>query len=148
MRAGFPDLNFSIKEQITDGDKVASRFEWTGTHHGAFLGVAATGKPVRVWGMVIDRLEPRPNQRNLHPDGHARSDDAIGCDSTARAKSKFYLNLRISCAPNSFLSYCPSITNWISFISLISVMTIACVPVRSNTVPLARTYLPTNGISS
>ncbi len=57
MRAGFPNLDFSIKEQIAEGDKVASRFEWTGTHDGAFLGVPATGKPVRVWGMVIDRLE-------------------------------------------------------------------------------------------
>ena len=56
MRAGFPDLDFSIKEQIAEGDKVASRFEWTGTHHGAFLGVPATGKSVRVWGVVIDRL--------------------------------------------------------------------------------------------
>ena len=35
-----------------------------------------------------------------------------------------------------------------SFISLISLITIACVPVRSNTIPLARTYLPTNGIST
>jgi steroid delta-isomerase-like uncharacterized protein len=56
MRAGFSDLNFSIKEQLSDGHKVASRFEWTGTHDGPFLGVAATGKPVRVWGMVIDQL--------------------------------------------------------------------------------------------
>jgi steroid delta-isomerase-like uncharacterized protein len=57
MRAGFPDLVFSIKEQIEEGDKVASRFEWTGTHHGPFFGVPATGKPVRVWGIVIDRLQ-------------------------------------------------------------------------------------------
>lgn len=57
MRAAFPDLDFSIQEQIAEGDKVASRFEWTGTHQGEFLGVPATGKPVRVWGVVIDRLE-------------------------------------------------------------------------------------------
>jgi steroid delta-isomerase-like uncharacterized protein len=57
MRSGFPDLNFAIKEQIAEGDKVASRFEWTGTHRGEFLGVPATGRPVRVWGIVIDRLE-------------------------------------------------------------------------------------------
>jgi steroid delta-isomerase-like uncharacterized protein len=57
MRAGFPDIVFSIKEQITEGDKVASRFEWTGTHKGEFLGVPATGRHVRVWGIVIDRLE-------------------------------------------------------------------------------------------
>jgi steroid delta-isomerase-like uncharacterized protein len=57
MRAGFPDLHFSVEEQIAEGDKVVSRFEWTGTHRGAFLGVAATGRRVKVWGMVIDRLE-------------------------------------------------------------------------------------------
>jgi polygalacturonase/predicted ester cyclase len=39
MRTGFPDLNFAIQEQIAEGDKVASRFEWTGTHRGEFLGV-------------------------------------------------------------------------------------------------------------
>jgi predicted ester cyclase len=49
MRAGFPDLVFTIEEQISEGDKVASRFTWTGTHRGAFLGIPATGRPVRVW---------------------------------------------------------------------------------------------------
>jgi steroid delta-isomerase-like uncharacterized protein len=57
MRTGFPDIVFSIQEQISEADKVASRFEWTGTHNGEFLGIPATGRPVRVWGMVIDRLE-------------------------------------------------------------------------------------------
>jgi steroid delta-isomerase-like uncharacterized protein len=57
MRGGFPDIVFSIQEQIAEGDKVASRFEWTGTHNGEFLGIPATGRPVRVWGIVIDRLE-------------------------------------------------------------------------------------------
>jgi steroid delta-isomerase-like uncharacterized protein len=57
MRAGFPDLVFTITEQISEGDKVASRFEWTGTHDGTFLGIPATGRHVRVWGIVFDRLE-------------------------------------------------------------------------------------------
>jgi steroid delta-isomerase-like uncharacterized protein len=57
MRAGFPDLVFSIHEQVSEGDKVVSRFEWTGTHKGEFLGIPATGRPVSVWGIVIDRLE-------------------------------------------------------------------------------------------
>jgi steroid delta-isomerase-like uncharacterized protein len=56
MRSAFPDLVFAIVEQVSEGDKVASRFEWTGTHEGAFLGVPPTGRPVRVWGMVIDRF--------------------------------------------------------------------------------------------
>ena len=56
MRAGFPDLVFTIEEQISEGDKVASRFTWTGTHKGSFLGIPPTGRAVRVWGIVIDRL--------------------------------------------------------------------------------------------
>ena len=57
MRNAFPDLNFAVEEQIAEGDKVLTRFEWTGTHRGEFLGVPATGRPVKVWGMVIDRLQ-------------------------------------------------------------------------------------------
>lgn len=53
MRAAFPDLHFFVEEQIAEGDKVLTRFEWTGTHRGEFLGVPATGRSVRVWGMVI-----------------------------------------------------------------------------------------------
>ena len=57
MRSAFPDLFFSVEEQIADGDKVLTRFEWTGTHRGEFVGIPATGHSVKVWGMVIDRLE-------------------------------------------------------------------------------------------
>jgi steroid delta-isomerase-like uncharacterized protein len=57
LRAAFPDLHWAVEEQIAEGDKVVTRFEWTGTHRGNFLGVPATGRPVKVWGMVIDRFE-------------------------------------------------------------------------------------------
>jgi steroid delta-isomerase-like uncharacterized protein len=57
MRAAFPDMHWTIEEQICEGDKVVTRFEWTGTHRAEFLGVPATGRPVKAWGMVIDRLE-------------------------------------------------------------------------------------------
>ena len=56
LRAAFPDMHWSVEEQIAEGDKVLSRFEWTGTHRAGFFGVPATGRSVRVWGMVIDRL--------------------------------------------------------------------------------------------
>jgi steroid delta-isomerase-like uncharacterized protein len=56
MKAAFPDMHWKIEEQITEGDRVMSRFVWTGTHRGPFLGIPATGKPVTVWGIVIDRL--------------------------------------------------------------------------------------------
>lgn len=56
MRAAFPDMHWSIEEQLVDADKVLTRFEWTGTHQGAFLGIPATGRHTTVWGMIIDRL--------------------------------------------------------------------------------------------
>jgi steroid delta-isomerase-like uncharacterized protein len=56
LKAAFPDMHWTIEEQIAEGDKVVSRFEWTGTHSGQFLGVPATHRPVKVWGMVIDRF--------------------------------------------------------------------------------------------
>jgi steroid delta-isomerase-like uncharacterized protein len=57
MRAAFPDMHWRIDEQLTDADRVLTRFEWTGTHGGEFLGVPATGRPIRVWGMVLDRFQ-------------------------------------------------------------------------------------------
>jgi steroid delta-isomerase-like uncharacterized protein len=57
LRAAFPDMQWTIEEQIAEGDKVLTRFDWTGTHSGPFLGVPATQRLVRVWGMVIDRFE-------------------------------------------------------------------------------------------
>jgi steroid delta-isomerase-like uncharacterized protein len=57
MRNAFPDLYFSVEEQICEDDRVLTRFEWSGTHRNDFLSVPATGRSVKVWGMVIDRLQ-------------------------------------------------------------------------------------------
>jgi steroid delta-isomerase-like uncharacterized protein len=56
MRAGFPDMNWVVEEVVAEGDTVVTRFTWTGTHRGAFLGVPATGRSVSVKGVVIDHL--------------------------------------------------------------------------------------------
>ena len=52
--SAFPDIQWSLDEQIAEGEKTVSRFAWTGTHRGEFLGIPPTGKPVRVWGVVMD----------------------------------------------------------------------------------------------
>ncbi len=57
FKTAFPDINWKVSEQICEGDKVVSRFTWTGTHRDTFLGIPATGRRVEVKGMVIDRLE-------------------------------------------------------------------------------------------
>ena len=56
MRTGFPDIHWVVEETIASGDKVVSRFKWSGTHRGDFLGIPATGRRVTVPGVVIDRL--------------------------------------------------------------------------------------------
>jgi steroid delta-isomerase-like uncharacterized protein len=57
MRVAFPDMHWTVEEQMAEGDKVLTRFVWTGTHEAEFFGVPATRRQVSVWGMVIDRLE-------------------------------------------------------------------------------------------
>jgi steroid delta-isomerase-like uncharacterized protein len=57
MKSAFPDIHWVIQETISEGDKVVTRFTWSGTHRNTFLGIPATGKPVEVKGVVIDRLE-------------------------------------------------------------------------------------------
>jgi steroid delta-isomerase-like uncharacterized protein len=51
---GFPDLRIEIEDIIAEGEKVAHRFTFYGTHRGEFLGVAATGKSVSASGMQIN----------------------------------------------------------------------------------------------
>ncbi len=56
LRAAFPDIHWVVDETVASGDKVVTRFTWTGTHRGTFLGIPATGRSVSVKGVVIDRL--------------------------------------------------------------------------------------------
>jgi len=56
VRSAFPDLHITIDEMVAEGDKVASRWTFRGTHRGEFTGIAPTGKQVTLWGMSIDRI--------------------------------------------------------------------------------------------
>lgn len=53
LYTAFPDLKHKIIEQISAGNKVVTRWEASGTHKAAFLGVAATGKKVAFTGINI-----------------------------------------------------------------------------------------------
>ncbi len=57
LRRAFPDMHWRVEEQLAEGHTVLTRFRWSGTHQGEFLGMRATNRVVRVWGMVIDRVE-------------------------------------------------------------------------------------------
>ena len=56
MRSGFPDIQWTIEDMITENDKVAVRFTMRGTHQGTFFGVPATEKPIVVQAMNFYRL--------------------------------------------------------------------------------------------
>ena len=54
--AAFPDVRWTLEEQVAEADKVMSRSTWQGTHQGPFLGIPPTGKSIRVAAWTIDRI--------------------------------------------------------------------------------------------
>ena len=57
LRGAFPDLRYALEELVAEGDVVAARFSWRGTHKGeAFLGIPPSGKAILVRGMGFYRL--------------------------------------------------------------------------------------------
>jgi steroid delta-isomerase-like uncharacterized protein len=51
VRGAFPDVVFTVEEQVAEGATVASRLTARGTHQGPYAGVPATGRPV-AWRMA------------------------------------------------------------------------------------------------
>jgi predicted ester cyclase len=56
LRRAFPDYAGTNVEQIAEGEKVANRFVFLGTHLGEFEGVTPTGKRIEFIGHSIDRV--------------------------------------------------------------------------------------------
>ncbi|MFF1355258.1 ester cyclase [Streptomyces sp. NPDC058297] len=54
-RLGF-DLEFTIDDQITEGDRVCTRWTFSADHNGDFMGIPATGKQVTMTGTTIFRF--------------------------------------------------------------------------------------------
>jgi predicted ester cyclase len=57
MHASLSGLSGVVEDTVVEGDKVASRITWRGTHVGSFLGLPATGKAVRFSSMHLLRFE-------------------------------------------------------------------------------------------
>jgi steroid delta-isomerase-like uncharacterized protein len=51
-----PDLRVAIEDLVAEGDRVAVRRSYEGTHQGELLGIPATGRQLRVGGISIFRL--------------------------------------------------------------------------------------------
>jgi len=56
FRTAFPDLHFTIEEEIAEGNKVAVRWTLRATHLGEYQGRPPTGKTVAVTGVSIFHL--------------------------------------------------------------------------------------------
>jgi steroid delta-isomerase-like uncharacterized protein len=54
---GFPDGRVEVEAIVADGDLVATRGVFTGTHKGEFMGVPASGATIRVPYMDMWRIE-------------------------------------------------------------------------------------------
>lgn len=57
FRRAFPDITTTMHQVFAEGDRVAVRHEWTGTHEGEFEGIPPTGRQIRFTGNDIYRLE-------------------------------------------------------------------------------------------
>ena len=55
-RSAFPDIRVTIEDMIAEGDRVAARLTFEGTHEGSYQGIAATGKRVRWSGIWMYRV--------------------------------------------------------------------------------------------
>ncbi len=56
LREAFPDIHFTIEDQIAEGDRVVTRWIARGTHTGEFQGIPPTGKQGSMTGIDIDRV--------------------------------------------------------------------------------------------
>lgn len=57
FQTGFSDYQFVIDDLIAEGDKIAIRNTFRGTHTGEFAGAPATGKQITFACIVILRIE-------------------------------------------------------------------------------------------
>ncbi len=52
----FPDIHWTLDDMVAEGDKVAVRWTFTGTHKVEFMGIPPTNKKVTFWAIEIDRF--------------------------------------------------------------------------------------------
>jgi predicted ester cyclase len=53
--ATFPDIHIAVEDVIAEGDKTAIRISASGTHTGNAMGIAPTGKRVKLSGIIMVR---------------------------------------------------------------------------------------------
>jgi predicted ester cyclase len=57
MLAAFPDVHLELQWTVTEGDKCVAWCRIQGTHRGEWRGIAPTGRPIDVLGMMALRVD-------------------------------------------------------------------------------------------
>jgi steroid delta-isomerase-like uncharacterized protein len=57
MRIAFPDLNVALETMVADEQSLAFAYTLTGTHDGLLMGIAPTGKKIKIRGLQISRFK-------------------------------------------------------------------------------------------
>ena len=55
-RDAFPDIEFTVEDQVAEGENAATRWVARGTHRGELMGIAPTGKRVEVRAFTLHRF--------------------------------------------------------------------------------------------
>jgi predicted ester cyclase len=53
---GFPDLQLTVEDSVAEGDLVAQRVHFEGTHTGVFQGLPPTQRKVSFYGLELNRF--------------------------------------------------------------------------------------------
>jgi steroid delta-isomerase-like uncharacterized protein len=56
IQSAFPDFQNTIEEMVTEGDCVAARLTYRGTHGGVIFGVDPTGRTIQYDGLALFRI--------------------------------------------------------------------------------------------
>ena len=56
VRAAFPDFHNQVEDLIAEGDTVAARLTYRGTHRGEMFGIAPSGNVVKYSGIAVFRI--------------------------------------------------------------------------------------------
>jgi predicted ester cyclase len=57
FRTAFPDLTYTVEEEMAERDLVLTRFSARGTNRGPFLGAPPTGRVVTYTGLDLNRIK-------------------------------------------------------------------------------------------
>jgi predicted ester cyclase len=57
VKGAIPDITSELRQQVVEGDRVASHFVFRGTHRGPLFGVAGTGRQVEFQNLSIAHVK-------------------------------------------------------------------------------------------